>query len=276
MAARQRGDQIFGTAAPARRWLLVEHPGPWPRRAFETSPVLKQVAARAQAGGVRAVLVRRSGRHPSDGPRAWAYVDSRPGREGVWWSSYEAETDLLEVDYAPTDRRSTEPVYLVCAHGKHDTCCAVEGRPVAASLATGPGTTWECSHIGGDRFAPNVILLPHGFYYGALDPGSALRVAEAYRAGDVVPEFLRGRSCFSPVVQAAQHYARLHTGALGVNALPPLGVEQLDERVTRVRLASGDQALTATVRFDWSVPALLTCAAGRPEVARQFALVELA
>ncbi|CAA9311203.1 MAG: hypothetical protein AVDCRST_MAG48-2067, partial [uncultured Friedmanniella sp.] len=29
-AADRRGDASVGTAPPARRWLLLEHPGPWP------------------------------------------------------------------------------------------------------------------------------------------------------------------------------------------------------------------------------------------------------
>ena len=65
---------------------------------------------------------------------------------------------------------------LVCTHGVHDTCCAIRGRPVAAALAAEwPGQVWECSHVGGDRFAPNVVVLPDGFYYGNLDPESAVR-----------------------------------------------------------------------------------------------------
>ena len=68
------------------------------------------------------------------------------------------------------------PILLVCTHGVHDTCCALRGRPVAAALAARwPGQVWECSHVGGDRFAPNVVVLPDGFYYGNLDPETAVR-----------------------------------------------------------------------------------------------------
>jgi (2Fe-2S) ferredoxin len=277
VTARERGDQLFGTAAPGQRWLLVEHPGPWPRRAFDTSAALLAVAARAVGEGVRAVLIRRPGRPAArSASRAWAYVDVRPGAEGIWWSEYTDERDLLGARLGPGGTRSTEPVQLICAHGKHDTCCAVEGRPVAAALAAAsPGTTWECSHVGGDRFAPNVVLLPHGLYYGNLDPAGALRVVDAYRAGAVVPELLRGRSAFPPVVQAAQHYARAHTGETGVDALAPLDVETRGDQTTRVRLTHGVSALTVVVRAGWSDPQWRTCAAGHPEAARLFALVTL-
>ena len=277
VTARERGDQLFGTAAPGQRWLLVEHPGPWPRRAFDTSPTLLAVAARAVSEGLKAVLIRRPGRPASPAvARAWAYVDVRPGSEGIWWSEYTDERDLLRARLGPSGPRSTEGVQLVCAHGKHDTCCAVDGRPVAAALAAAnPDTTWECTHVGGDRFAPNVVLLPHGLFYGGLDPASALRVVEEYRAGAVVPELLRGRSAFPPAVQAAQHYAREHTGETSVDALTPLDVETLDKQTTRVRLAHGAGALIVVVRAVWSAPEWRTCAAGHPEGARLFALVTL-
>jgi len=270
--ARARGDQLFATAAPGVRWLLVEHAGPWPRRAFEASPTLTRVSERAAAAGVRAVLIRRPGRALPADTRSYAYVDARPGNEGVWWSTYTDERQLLDVPFEPFETASAEPVHLVCAHGRHDTCCAVEGRPVAAALAAaGPGSTWECSHVGGDRFAANLVLLPHGFYYGSLDPGTALAVAEAYRAGRVVPEYLRGRSVYVPAVQAAQHYARTATGDDRLDAFGVLGVEKLDEQTTRVRL----DGATVTVRAGWSAQAVLTCIADRPDRARIFEQVEI-
>lgn len=262
---------MFGTAAPGARWLLVEHAGPWPRRAFEASPVLARVAERAVAAGLRATLIRRPGRAVQSDTRAYAIVDARPGREGIQWGTFTAESELLEVPLELTGPASTEPVHLVCAHGRHDTCCAVEGRPVAAALADAyPGSTWECSHVGGDRFSANVVLLPHGLYYGTLDPERALTVAAAYRAGTVVPEFLRGRSAFPPTVQAAQHYARVESGDDRLDAFGLLGVETLDEVTTRVHL----DGASVTVRTSWSAPEVLTCSAGGPQVARVFEQVQ--
>ncbi|MFI5954942.1 sucrase ferredoxin [Cryptosporangium sp. NPDC051539] len=270
VAARARGDQIFGTAAPGERWLLVEHPGPWPRRAFEASEVLTRIAQRATAAGVRAVLIRRPGRQVASASLSYAFVDARPGVEGVWWSSFSDYDELLSVPLAASGS-SGPPVALVCAHGRHDTCCAIEGRPVAAALeAARPGTTWECSHVGGDRFAANVVLLPHGFYYGTLDPISAVAVADAYHAGRVVPEYLRGRSTFAPAVQAAQHYARMASGDYALDAFAPLGVSVLGEGVTRVRM----EGALVTVRAGWSTAEVRTCAAGGPVVARVFEQVE--
>ena len=93
---------------------------------------------------------------------------------------------------------------LVCAHGVHDACCAIRGRPVAAALAEHfPGQVWECSHVGGDRFAPNVVLLPDGFYYGNLDPESAVRAVRQHLAGAWTRGGCGAWPSLPPPVQAA-------------------------------------------------------------------------
>jgi hypothetical protein len=280
-AAELRGDQRYATAAPGLRWLLIEHPGPWPRRAFDTSPVLGRLAERAAAHGIRAVLIRRPGRQPANARVNWAYVDARPGSEGVWWAVADDYEALLDVPLDTPDRPpSPDPVHLVCAHGKHDTCCAVRGRPVAVALEdTFPGTAWECSHVGGDRFAANLVVLPHGLYYGQVDPTTAVEVAREYRRGRVVVGPLRGRSVFSPAVQAAQHHARLALGEFGVDALPPVAVEQLPDADGgvrwRVTLDADGAPVTVVLAVSLSEPAQLTCAALRPQSARVFTLIAL-
>jgi hypothetical protein len=172
---------------------------------------------------------------------------------------------------------SRAPTYLVCAHGRHDACCAIRGRPVAAALAAiRPEATWECSHTGGDRFAANLIVLPHGFYYGHVSPAVAPGVVEAYEAGRVDPLWLRGRSSLAAPVQAAQHHARLALGEDGVDALVPRDVEQLDGTRWRVRLTYPSGPVEVVVAARRSEPvARLTCAATRPESVRVFDLVDL-
>ena len=98
-----------------------------------------------------------------------------------------------------------DPVFAVCTHGRHDTCCAERGRPVAAGLsAVHAESTWEVSHIGGDRFAANLLVLPDGLYYGRLDPAAAVGVADAHLGGRVELEHLRGRSGMAMSLQAAE------------------------------------------------------------------------
>src|SRR3954453_19051108 len=150
--ALARGDSPVATASPAQRWLLIEQPGPWGRDALSESRFDRsgapEPARRSRAGGGRLLLGRRSGERLADSGRRWAYADSRPGQEGLWWSVRSADADLLT---APWDGsvgvRADRPVFLVCTHGGHDACCALRGRPLARAMpAPGPADVWECSH----------------------------------------------------------------------------------------------------------------------------------
>ncbi len=227
-----RGDRVTATAPPARQWLLVEQPGPWGRDALLESRfdhrVASRLAARAREAGVRVQLIRRPGRSPAeDTGLRWALADVRPGRAAVRWSTRTTDAELL---YAPWDETvgepSTTPTYLVCTHGGHDTCCAVRGRPLAQGLPVDPADVWETSHLGGDRFAANVLVLPHGFVYGQV-PGDGAELVQAHRAGQVALPWLRGRAGFSGPAQAAQQHARAELGLLGVEDLLPRGVRPL-------------------------------------------------
>ncbi|WP_405167928.1 sucrase ferredoxin [Nocardia sp. NBC_01499] len=205
-----------GTATQVTGWLCVEHPGAWGRDVIgdevlgqELTP---ELAARTAAAQVRPTLIRRPGRNEFDGTRTVLIASSRP--EGSWCERFEI-TDLkqlLDVDLhllnGPPPGIGVpvrDPLVLVCAHGKRDQCCALLGRPIAAALATKyPGQVWECSHTGGHRFAPALVLLPSGLTYGRLDATTAEEMVEAARRDQVSMAGLRGRSCYPPLAQLAE------------------------------------------------------------------------
>jgi hypothetical protein len=277
--ALARGDSPMATASPAQRWVLIEQPGPWGREALAESrfdaEVAPLLAKRSRAENVRLLLVRRPGDRLADSGRRWAYADSRPGREGLWWSTRAADADLLT---APWDGSVGEPApgptYLVCTHGGHDACCALRGRPLARALpAPGPADVWECSHLGGDRFAANVLVLPHGFYYGQV-PGDGAEVVAAHQRGQVALPWLRGRAGVPIPAQAAQHAARGKLGLLGLDDLQVSAVRQLTPpgaEVERwvVTMTGPDGDVVAHVESRPSTEAArLTCRATHPAHSR--------
>lgn len=278
-AARRRGDDLAATAAPVRRWLLIEQPGRWGRDALLESmidpAVGRLLAAAAAERGVRIVLIRRPGRSLPSAVRAWAYADSRAGHESIRWGSFADDAELLGGPLSGTAGDTGDrPAYLVCAHGRHDACCAIRGRPVAAALRRlRPGEVWECSHVGGDRFAANVVVLPEGLYYGHVGIDTAADLVAAHEAGQVVPDLLRGRSCFAAPVQAAQHFARSLLAERRIAALAPLDAGRTAPATWRVVLAHEGRSVALTVRAEQAPPELLTCAAVGPEPTRVFRLL---
>ena len=124
------------------------------------------------------------------------------------------------------DNQSLGPLVAVCAHGKHDQCCAVRGRGAVAAIAVEyPELTWECSHLGGDRFAATMLVLPEGLCYGRVDSTDPPNLVRLYLAGRLHNKFLRGRTSLPHAVQAAQYFAREASGDDRIDALSPLQVE---------------------------------------------------
>jgi hypothetical protein len=199
-------------------------------------------------------------------------VDSRPGRTAVRTGTVTDERELAAAVLSDGEHYD-EPLHLVCTHGRHDTCCAVRGRPLAAALAAAaPEATWECSHLGGCRFAATMVLLPHGYLFGGMPAPDAVTLIKQYDAGLLDPRWLRGRSCYPPAVQAAQHHARAATGAFGVDALGVRSATRTGSSRWRVLLTDPDCAVELVERrVDTGRP--LTCAATAPGSMRVFDLL---
>ncbi|MFD4292057.1 sucrase ferredoxin [Rhodococcus sp. NPDC058505] len=208
-------EPLPGTAAQVTAWLCLEHPGPWGRDVFSGEAFGPELSARLQErterAGVRLMLIRRPGRTVHRGRRTVLFARSAP--DGSWCARVEVDgpADLLDLDLAATPAPPgwgtavTDPVALVCAHGKRDQCCAVLGRPVAAELVAGFGdAVWECSHTGGHRFAPSMIVLPTGYTYGRLGPAGSVAAVTAAARGEVSLPGLRGRSCWTQAGQVAE------------------------------------------------------------------------
>jgi hypothetical protein len=240
----------------------------------------------AREFGARLLLIRRpSTSDAADQSGVMVYLaESRAGRE--WMMSRRLAGPDELVGLAPPSRdpawvAEDEPLFLVCTHGRHDPCCALFGRPVAGALCgREPERTWECTHVGGDRFGANVVVLPQGLYLGRVVPGRVDEVVDAVRARRVPVALLRGRSSFSMATQAAQHFARGERagdgGAAsdGFDDLLPIAEAAVGEGEWRVTLADGTGSVVVTVRREFSdEPVRLTCHAPEPRTFPGFRLL---
>jgi len=66
---------------------------------------------------------------------------------------------------------------FVCSHGSNDTCCATFGYPIYKELRNryaqeldGRLRVWEISHLGGHRFAPNILDMPEARNWVRFEP----------------------------------------------------------------------------------------------------------
>ncbi len=229
-ASLLREDQLVGSATQVRAFLLIEHPGPWGQSALRDAALpgnlLAGLRRRSASSGVRVLLVRRHRQRGQDGVRVFA---ARPDAQRPWVETtvLHSHHDVLDLDFeALADGRSPglDPhraaLFCVCTHGRHDACCAERGRPVAAELSrTHPEQTWEVSHLGGDRFAANLLVLGAGLGYGRVTAESAPGIADTHLAGRITPEHFRGRAAWPMAVQAAELAVRRAVDVWEVDAL---------------------------------------------------------
>jgi hypothetical protein len=226
------GEPLYGTAPRASAWLLVEQPGAWGRKALTESALDPELGAelerRGNAAGAKVLLVKRPGR-AHDGNRRRAFVCS-PAPAGPFVEEIELSDPaaLLGVDLEAVaggertglGRLRSDPLYLVCTNGRRDACCAWLGVPVLRAIdAARPGAGWECSHIGGHRFAANVVCLPDGICYGRVAADDAPELVRRYEQRELDLDRLRGRASLTPAEQAAEWFLRRQERIVAANEL---------------------------------------------------------
>lgn len=251
-------EPLLGTAPQANAWLLVVHPGPWPSSAPQAlldPAIADELDRRCQQHHVRTVAIRRTGHARNTAFQTCYVASSRPGR--VWLERVDltGPEDLLDLDIAGIAQgiapaagpRLDGPLYAVCTHGKRDTCCAANGRPVQQALsALTPGRAWETTHLGGHRFSANVLVLPEGLLYGRIDATNVHAVARTHASGNITPALWRGRSAHPQAAQAAEWFVRHRTGHMAIDDIAIDGIERSAQHWD-VRLRAGDQPMHAQV-----------------------------
>jgi hypothetical protein len=158
--------------------------------------------------------------------------------------------------------------YLVCTNGARDPCCAIRGAAVAKALdAARPGAVYESSHLGGHRFAANVLVLPDGLCFGRLDVRSALALMDELDAGRLPLEHFRGRTSLTEEQQAAEIALRRE-----------LGLERLDDvkhvEGTTFALSDGRRA-TVHVRGEQLEPRPFSCREDKVSTPTAWSLVDI-
>jgi hypothetical protein len=137
--------------------------------------------------------------------------------------------------------------YLVCTNGARDPCCALKGAPVVRALGE---AAVECTHVGGHRFAANVLVLPDNLLFGHLDAVSAQWLLDAFDEGVLLLEHLRGRCSLSAEQQAAEILVRRELDARGLDEVRHL------EGTT---FAFGDAVYDVRVRGERLPPRRVSC-----------------
>jgi hypothetical protein len=264
-------EPLAGTASTFRRWLLVEHPGPWGRQGLSDARVPRDVGPKLRrlgsTTGARVLLIRRPDRRVGDTTACFA-VDTAGAEPWVGRIDLDRIDDALELD--PSVREmfpvASGPLAVVCTHGRRDPCCAERGRPLTSAIAAVfPDATWESTHIGGDRFAGNLLLFPHGLSFGRVEPSQGPGIVRAYLGGRIAPEGFRGRSSEPMPVQAAAVSLRLALKMDGIDDITALRWSVEGDRASAAFATVDGRTFEVELERSLGSPVRLTCHADRAQ-----------
>jgi hypothetical protein len=257
----ENAEPLAGTASRVDHWILVEYRGLWGHDAVAASGLTDDVKARLREQrdarpNTKLLFVRRT--HRRDHPSLRVFWGSSPQRGGeLFHAEVDRYDDLLELDL--TGRNGDplgHPLLLVCTHGKHDRCCARFGRPLYNALEeqAEDGWVWQASHLGGDRFAGNVVFLPEGLYFGRVAPADAWSLLDEYFAGRIELDHYRGRSAYTFAEQAGEVAIRSTAGLRGIEDL-----ELVEHEGAHLRFRSGSRVFDVGVVYEPGELTYLTC-----------------
>jgi hypothetical protein len=265
--SRADAEPVGATASRVDTWLLLEYRGLWAPDAVDGSTLSDELKRflRAQRDALphtKVLFVRRTERRGTDGIVAF-FATTTEARRELRRLELERHDDLLGLDVATAGEPVDHPLLLVCTHGKHDRCCSRYGRPLYDAIReqVEDEWAWQTSHVGGDRFAGNVVTLADGVYHGRVEPEESWALVEAALRGEVHLSRYRGRSCHSFPAQAAELAVRQETGVLAVGATSVRSLEREAAGAWRAVVRAAGVDYDVDVRREEGAPTHLTCSA---------------
>ncbi len=287
--SRLAGESLFGTATRVSTWFLLEYDDRWDPKAFEKSMLPDEVKTRLSdlvdtLPNARIGLIRQ---RPRSAPPGLAFYVAliREHHPVLYRFRLSQIEDLLALDLPGLLRedpayeasRTTDPLYLVCTNGRRDACCARHGVAAYEQMSIyGGANVWQTTHVGGHRFAANVVCLPHGLTYGRVEPERAPAVVEAYRQHRLITDIYRGRTCYDAPVQAADYFLRMQTGITHLDAFRLIDAQPGTSGQWIVRFAAVSADERYTVHLDTEVIATRhSCTDSKPSESTHYRLVNI-
>lgn len=238
IVSKNNEEDPIGTAGFYDCWLIVELPQPWIEEFWLETPALQpmlpvvQKLILGQGLKFRPLAIAPNREYSEPGlTRVFYYT-----RPSLLFARFEKQEYLLPIEQishlaialltnSPNlsefeqYRQNTDHLreILVCTHGNVDVACARFGNPLYEQLrrqsaVEGNFRVWRCSHFGGHRFAPTLIDLPDGRYWGHLEPDFLPLILNRNGDLDSLRRFYRGWAGLSPLAQIVEREIWLQVG----------------------------------------------------------------
>ena len=277
---------LIGTAGPKPVRILIQDHSPWTRQGFENCalPEATKTYVKGLFGDEKkpAIMLVRNNNQRQLRKKSIFVVHSSASAPSVYHYYWESPADLHKLPLADALAQRVpanfhQPLYLVCTNGKRDKCCAKYGMPLYKQLKLSLGDkVWRSTHLGGDRFAANMLCLPHGVLYGRMNEHDANKAVHYYEQGKISMQGLRGRTCYPKPVQVAEAYVREQTQNVSLGGLQ---LQQVEPRADTYHIRFSDKQ--SGTNYDLIVqaaspskPRKLSCAADFMESVPSYQVME--
>ena len=197
--SKTQGEDPIGTAGEAEHWLVFEFPLPWSEKGMQDNPRIKPLIPIVRSiflnqGFFLKIIAIAPDRDYSRPDHTRIFYYRRPSKLFTVYEKQEfvipkdeftpLATAILENIRKRPNRLSTFNSYqqstshireiLICTHANVDVACGRFGYPIYKKLrshyANQQLRIWRCSHFGGHKFAPTLVDLPQGRFWGHVEP----------------------------------------------------------------------------------------------------------
>ncbi|NJN73583.1 MAG: sucrase ferredoxin [Limnothrix sp. RL_2_0] len=240
--SKAAGEDPIGTAGTVDHWLIMELPQPWTEKVFTEDPkiasflkIIKKLIIK-QGIKLRPLLITPDKTYSQPNEVRVMYYR----RPQIQFAAFAKQEYILpEPKSAPLIQEILQKIggkpnnleqykqylqltdhireIMICTHGNVDAACSRFGYPLYKKIRDeyaiqgDPSTNstpelrvWRCSHFGGHRFAPTLIDMPTGQYWGHLTEDKMKQLLQ--RRGDIIElkNNYRGWSGLSKFEQIAE------------------------------------------------------------------------
>lgn len=280
---------MFGTASNVVYWLLLEYTQPWTEKVIKNNNLPSNINQYLiellnYIPNSRILFIKKHNQQPN--PIHLFIVTCQNQSSYVTSFHINSYNELISLDLinkiSKPDRQNynnrPEKLFLVCTDGKHDRCCAKYGYTIYNKLNYLVGEqAWQCTHVGGDRFAANLVCFPHAIYYGHVEAPELEEIVHLHKSNAIYLQKFRGRACFNRYAQIGEYFTRKMSGLINICELIFFDQKQIGENTWQIKFMSLDKSKiysTVFICLESNFSQYLTCHAKTEKKVEQCRLIK--
>lgn len=284
--SRKNGESHLGSASPFHYCLLIEYRGSWGSSAFKESDIAETVKNHVLKihelnQPTRLQVIQKD---PLVSGKKYAFfADCRPQYEQLFQFTFEKYEELLAFDFCSFIQHPATipwqkielPHFFICTNGQHDACCAKYGATLFNEMHGQYDHLWQTSHLGGDRFAANMLCLPYGMYYRRINNITLPQIFAAHSQKQMYLANFAGRASYPREIQVAEYFVRQQTQEFSIDAFK-LVTSRGDENEATVTFVDrrGSEHHANIKKFIDPIAARFSCHADKEDYLQHYNLIK--